>query len=146
MLREVCKPAIDLIKRYEKFVDHTYICPAGYPTIGWGHVVRQGEIFGFIDEIIGEELLRKDLNKAVNGVLRYILTPLTDNQFGALVSFTFNAGNGALQRSTLRMRINRGDFDVANEFAKYNKYGRPLKVSRGLTRRRLEEANLFGDV
>jgi lysozyme len=140
-MRQVNKAGIDLIKRWEAFFDHVYICPAGYKTIGWGHLVKEGEIFGVITQDEGEVLLRKDLGVAIQGILRYISVPLTDNQFGALVSFCFNLGNGCIQRSTLRQRLNRQDYDVTNEFLKYNKAGG--RVLKGLTRRRIAEASLF---
>jgi len=144
-MRQVNKATIDLIKRFEGCVLHTYKDAVGLPTIGIGHLLLEGENY---DEQItlekAEMLLQLDLKLAINGVLRYIKVPLTDNQFGALVSFAFNLGNGCLQASTMRRRINRGDYDVSNEFMKYNKAGRPLRVLRGLTKRRQAEAILFG--
>lgn len=90
----------------------------GYPTIGYGHVVKEHENFSCgISEEEAEDLLRQDVGEAEKGVLRLIDMPLTDNQFNALVSFTFNLGSGALQRSTLRRKVNREEHkDVPAEF------------------------------
>ncbi len=57
------------------------------------------------------ELLRKDVRIAERAVLRLVSVPLTDGQFGALVSFAFNLGAVALQRSTLRRKTNRGEHE-----------------------------------
>jgi GH24 family phage-related lysozyme (muramidase) len=122
-----------------------YICPAGYPTIGYGHVVNPDERQQFASGITSEQaeaLLRQDVQIAERAVLRLITVPLTDGQFDALVSFTFNLGAGALQRSTLRRKVNRGDHAaVPPEFRKWVwAGGRKLE---GLVRRREAEAALY---
>ena len=106
-MRHITQDGIDLIKRFEGFSSTVYICPAGYPTIGYGHLVRLGESYTEISETEAEELLRKDVESAERAVLRLVNVPLTDGQFDALVSFSFNLGNGAFQRSTLRRKVNR---------------------------------------
>lgn len=106
-MRHITQDGIDLIKRFEGFSSSVYICPAGYPTIGYGHLVRSGESYTEISETEAEELLRKDVESAERAVLRLVNVPLTDGQFDALVSFTFNLGSGAFQRSTLRRKVNR---------------------------------------
>lgn len=106
-MRHITQDGIDLIKRFEGFSPTVYICPAGYPTIGYGHLVRSGESYIEISEAEAEELLRKDVESAEREVLRLVNVPLTDGQFDALVSFTFNLGAGAFQRSTLRRKVNR---------------------------------------
>ena len=109
-MRHITQEGLDLIKRFEGFSPTIYICPAGYPTIGYGHVILDEEKDRFaagIDQEQGEELLRHDAQVAERAVLRLITVPLTDGQFDALVSFTFNLGSGALQRSTLRRKVNR---------------------------------------
>ena len=111
-MRHVTEEALNLIKRFEGFSSTIYICPAGYPTIGYGHVVLAHEREQFaagITQAEATELLRKDVRIAERAVLRLISVPLTDGQFDALVSFTFNLGAGALQRSTLRRKVNRGE-------------------------------------
>lgn len=82
----------------------------GNPTIGYGHLVRDLEQDRYqqgITEQEAEDLLRRDVQGAERAVLRLIDVPLTDGQYDALVSFTFNLGAGALQRSTLRRKVNR---------------------------------------
>ena len=87
-------------------------------------------------------LLHKDLAKFERGIDKYVTVPLTQNQFDALVSFVYNLGLGCLQRSTLRKKLNRGDYQgAADELLKYNKAAG--KVLRGLTRRRQAERALF---
>ena len=87
-------------------------------------------------------MLREDLIGAEAAVERYIAVPLTDNQFAALTSFTFNLGTGSLKTSTLRKKLNRGDYDaVPSELARWVKaQGKTLK---GLVRRRAAEGELF---
>ena len=119
--------------------------PGGWPTIGYGHVVRDDERDRFangIDEATAEELLRRDVETAERAVLRLIRVPLEDGQFDALSSFAFNLGSGALQRSTLRRKVNREEHDaVPAEFRRWVfAGGRKLK---GLIRRREVEAGLY---
>lgn len=143
MHRYVTEKAIELIKLFEGFSPRPYICPAGWRTIGWGHVILPEEKFTIISPEEAEELLRKDLLHAENAVLRLIKVPLSDGAFDALVSFTFNLGAAALQRSTLRMKLNRGEpkEEVAAEFLRWvYAGGRRLK---GLVRRRVAEMALF---
>lgn len=106
-MRHITQDGIDLIKRFEGFSSTVYICPAGYPTIGYGHLVRDNEKFGKISQEEAEALLRVDVESAERAVLRLIKVPLNDGQFDALVSFTYNLGSGALQCSTLRRKVNR---------------------------------------
>ena len=142
-MRHITQNGIDLIKRFEGFSAKIYICPAGYPTIGYGHVVKAHEDFSAgIDEALAEELLRQDAVIAERAVLRLINVPLTDGQFDALVSFTYNLGGGALQRSSLRRKINREEHaDVPEHFMRWVwAGGRKLK---GLVRRREAEAMIY---
>lgn len=106
-MRKITQEGLDLIKRFEGFSSTVYICPAGYPTIGYGHLVRDYESFEEISQEQAEALLRTDVESAERAVLRLIDVPLTDGQFDALVSFTYNLGSGALQCSTLRRKVNR---------------------------------------
>ena len=70
-------------------------------------MVRDHESFEKISQEEAEALLRIDVKSAERAVLRLIKVPLTDGQFDALVSFTYNLGSGALQCSTLRRKVNR---------------------------------------
>ena len=135
-----------LIKYYEGYRTTPYRCAAGKITVGYGHVIGNG--LQLPDEwnrkfSLGEidELLRTDLARFEHGVSRYCPVYLTQSQFDALVSFSFNLGLGVLQRSTLRQKINRGDADAAKVILKYNMAGG--RILKGLTRRRQAEYNLF---
>lgn len=93
------------------------------------------------DEV--DAILKADLQRFERGVLRYCPNTLTQGQFDALVSFSFNVGLGTLQRSTLRQKHNRGDFDGAgSEFMKYTRGGG--KVLKGLVNRRKDERAMYG--
>ena len=75
-------------------------------------------------------------------VLRLIHVPLTNNQFSALVSFTYNVGSGNLASSTLRQKLNRQEYDAAaDEFPKWRRAAG--KILKGLVLRRKEEQALF---
>jgi lysozyme len=142
-MRHITQDGLDLIKRFEGFSETVYICPAGLPTIGYGHVVKPHENFSCgISKTEAEDLLREDVQVAERAVQRLITVPLTDGQFAALVSFTFNLGAGSLQRSTLRRKINREEHEDASiEFLRWVwAGGRKLK---GLVRRREAEAALY---
>ena len=142
-MRHITQDGIDLIKRFEGFSPTVYFCPAGYPTIGYGHVVKKGEDFSAgITQDEAEKLLRIDAQIAERAVLRLITVPLTDGQFDALVSFTYNLGSGALQRSTLRRVINRQNHsNVPSQLMRWVwAGGRKL---RGLVKRRKAEGVLY---
>ena len=144
-MRHLTDDGLVLIKRFEGFAPEIYICPGGWPTIGYGHVVRDGEWDRFangIDEAAAEELLRRDVEVAERAVLRLIRVPLEDGRFDAFGSFTFNLGGGALQRSTLRRKVNREEHDaVPAEFGRWVWAG-GCKL-KGLMRRREAEAELY---
>lgn len=134
---------INLIKKYEGLSLVPYKCPAQLNTIGYGHVIAKGEIFKpSITEQEAEMLLKRDLIKFEQAVLKLISVPLSQNQFDALVSFTFNVGAAALQRSTLRMQINRNEMEYAAETFKRYVYAGKSKL-KGLAKRREEESQLF---
>ena len=144
-MRHLTDDGLALIKRFEGFAPEVYVCPGGWPTIGYGHVVRDGERDRFadgIDEAEAEALLRRDVAAAERAVLRLIRVPLEDGRFDALASFAFNLGAGALQRSTLRRKVNHREHDaVPAEFRRWVwAGGRRLK---GLIRRREAETGLY---
>jgi lysozyme len=133
---------IELIKFFEGFKVKPYICSGGFPTIGFGHKILSNESFKQISQATAENLLKQDLYIAEKSVLRHISTTLNNNQFAALVSFTFNLGGAALQRSTLRQKIN---YDLheesSNEFLRWIYVGG--KILPGLVKRRKAEQHLF---
>jgi lysozyme len=136
---------IALIKFFEGFAARPYLCPANYWTVGYGHVITHAEKGSFtapLDESAATELLMRDLVRFEQAVRRLVKVALNQQQFDALVSFTFNLGAGALQRSTLRQKLNRGDYaGAAGEFRKWIwAAGRKLP---GLIRRRDAEKLLF---
>lgn len=144
-MRQITQEGLRLIKRFEGFEPEIYLDAAGLPTIGYGHLIRKGEHKMFengISEAAGEALLIKDVLVAERAVLRLIDVPLTDGQFDALVSFTFNLGGGALQRSTLRRKVNREEHnEVPREFLRWVwAGGRKLQ---GLVRRRDAERRVY---
>jgi lysozyme len=118
----VPKTAIELAKRFEGFhrvprADpgraRPYICPAGYWTIGYGHLCDP--IHRPITEAEAEVYLARDLDTALAATLRYcpVLATEPEGRLAALVDFTFNLGAGRLQTSTLRRRINQRDWSSA---------------------------------
>lgn len=144
-MRHITEEGLTLIRKWESFQPKRYICPAGWPTIGYGHVIKAHEEARFAVGLSRDEatqLLKLDVRVAENAVLRYISVALEDHHFDALVSFAFNAGAGALQRSTLRRMVNREEFEeAADEFKKWV-FGGGKKL-KGLVNRRAEEAALF---
>jgi lysozyme len=135
------RTGIELIKAHEGLRLDAYLCPAGVPTIGYGHTynVKMGDR---ITEEQAEKFLIGDLIVAETEVNRYGFD-LTQNQFDALVSFVFNVGAGNFRSSTLlkRLKANPNDPDIANQFKRWV-YGGG-KVLPGLVRRRNEEAKLY---
>lgn len=118
-----------------------YRCSAGVWTIGYGHT-RTAFPGMIIDRDEAEALLRDDLSDAERAVSRLITVPLNDNQFAVLVSFTFNLGFGNLEKSTLRRKLNAGEYEaVPTELMKWvNAGGKRLQ---GLVNRRAAEAGLW---
>ena len=144
-MRHISRQGLDLICRFEGFSPIIYMCPAGYPTIGYGHLITEANKEQFLDGVDEDEaldLLRQDVAVAERAVLRLIAVPLTQGQFDALVSFAFNLGAGALQRSTLRRKVNREEHDdVPAELMKWVWAG--SKKLRGLLKRRRAEVLLY---
>ena len=135
---------IELIKRFEGLRLSPYHDPIGLPTVGVGHLLSKEKWADLsqwptITEEEADNLLRKDVARFERAVGRLVKRPLTKGQFDALVSFTFNLGAGALQASTLRRVLNRGDYhDAPRQLLRWVfAGGRRL---RGLVRRREAEA------
>lgn len=137
---------IKLIKDFEGERLGAYLCPAGVWTIGYGHTDAAGPpkvVPGMvITKREAEDILRRDLLKYEVAVEKAVKVPLKPNQFDALVSFCYNVGTGAFNKSTLVKKLNRGDYDaVPAELMKWNKANG--KELAGLTRRRRAEAALW---
>ena len=144
----VSKAGIALIKHHEGVRNRPYRCPANLFTVGVGHLItRSPELPSDWDRTMGndeiDDLLRKDLLKFENGVLR-LLHPVQPSQseFDALVSFSFNLGLGCFQRSTVRSAFIRGDKKRSGEvLLKYRRAGG--RILQGLVRRRQAELALL---
>ena len=122
-----------------------YIDPVGVPTIGWGHTNHHGRKFKMGDvwtQAECDEEFRSDMIRFEKAVKGLVTVQIKQWQFDALVSFSFNVGEGALGKSTLLRKVNVGDFNgAAFEFQKWNKGGG--RVLSGLVRRRASESLLF---
>ncbi len=134
-----------LIKQFEGLSLKPYRCPAGYNTIGYGHVIKDFEEPLFkagIGNSEAEIMLIGDMNLANQALTRLVSVPLNHQQRAALVSFVFNVGAGAFQASTMRQKLNRREYtDAAEQFLRWiHGGGRPLP---GLVRRRHAERALF---
>jgi lysozyme len=155
---KVSQKCIEQIKKDEGVRSKPYQCPALLWTVGVGHVIdptharvpmanrKELPIPPGWDRVLSAEeiddILRKDLARFESGVLRLIKVPMTQGQFDALVSFSFNVGLGNLQNSTLRMKLNRGDYEgAAEQFLVWTKAGG--KVLKGLVIRRTHEKEMF---
>jgi lysozyme len=138
---------IELIQSFESWSSEPYQDPIGIWTIGYGAIwgidgKRVTENHRPITKSEGKMLLSRDLALAERAVLRFITRQLNENEYAALVSWTFNLGSGALQRSTLRHVINRGEDDrIRTEWMRWVYAGG--RKFRGLIRRREAEVSLF---
>ena len=156
---KVSPAAIQMIKHHEGVRVKPYRCPALLWTVGVGHVIdpthaavkyeerKNLPIPAGWDRILSmgevDTILAQDLVRFERGVARYCPSTLnSQGRFDALVSFSFNVGLGNLQRSGLRMKTNRGEFEeAAEEFMKWTKAGG--RVLPGLVKRRLDEQRLY---
>lgn len=132
---------IALIKKFEGCELNAYQCSADVWTIGYGHTrgVNEGDTCTKDD---AEKILIDDLVEFEGYVNDLVDAELTQNQFDALVAWTFNLGPTNLKSSTLLTRLNSGDLDdVPHQIKRWNKAGG--KVLDGLVRRREAEALLW---
>ena len=151
--------AMAMIRHHEGVRNRVYLCPAKLFTVGIGHVLYPEQAKLPVSERLQFQLkpehdrrwtddeinalLASDLARFERGVARYCPNAV-DNQgrFDGLVSLSFNIGLGNVQRSSLRMKNNRGDFEgAAEEFMKWTKGGG--RVLPGLVKRRLDEQRLY---
>ena len=139
-----------LIREHEAFVAKEYDDGAGNSTIGYGHMVLEGEDFsGGITEAEAIELFNKDVERVVNGALDKIEVELTQNQIDALGSFIFNVGPRAFERGLLPHINARRHQRATSRILKYVT-GRDVRtgerrVLRGLLKRRREEVALYNE-
>lgn len=131
---------IALIKRFEGLRTKPYLCPAGVPTVGYGHTKGVKLNGPAITEEEVDRLLAEDLKLYEKPVLEMVKVPINQNQFDALVSFAFNLGTAALRGSTLLKKLNAGQ-PCADEFDRWIYAGG--KAMPGLVRRRAAERRLF---
>jgi lysozyme len=133
---------VSLIKRFEGFRSHPYQCQAGVWTIGYGHTRGITQDSPPVTAQQADAMLLLDIARYERSVLRLIGVKLNQRQFDALVSFTFNLGGAALQRSSLRSKLNRGEYAAAGaEFLKWVRAGGVVR--KGLVKRREAESAMF---
>ena len=135
--------AARLIRRFEGLSLAPYLCPAGLPTIGYGHVILPSEahLRGGITLDDAEALLMRDLAWAMRAA-RGVGRVLTEGQAAALASLVFNIGIGEWQESTIRRLVVAGDMaGAAAQFGRWNKV--KGVENKGLTKRRAVERRIF---
>jgi lysozyme len=138
---------INLIKNFEGLRLKAYYCPAGVLTIGYGHTGGV-EFNQVITKEQAENLLKQDLKVFETAVNAFVKTQLTQNQFDSLVSFVYNIGVNAFQKSTLLKIINTGTFklkDVEIQLMRWVRDGEG-RILQGLVNRRKKEFELFQGV
>src|SRR5690625_740647 len=149
MARKTSQVGVDLIKEFEGLRLTAYQDSVGVWTIGYGHTNNTASADKYpvyagqtISKAKAETILKADLITFENAVNNYVTVSINQNQFDALVSFSFNLGAGALRTSTLLQKLNNGDVNgAANEFGRWvNAGGVQLP---GLVRRREAEKQLF---
>ena len=148
--RPLLETALELIANFEGWVPSAYNDPAGYCTIGYGHLIALeqcsssniGEFSGELTLDEGRGLLESDTVGARLTVQRLVNVDLNDRQFGALTSFVFNVGGENFRRSTLLRLLNDGNYLAASQqLPRWIRAGG--KVYNGLINRRACEAALF---
>lgn len=145
------KPSInclELIKEFEGFSSTPYLCPANIPTIGYGSTFyKNGNKVKISDPkiTIGEatEMLEVIVDRFATQIDKMIKAKINQNQFDALVSFSYNVGVSAFKNSTLLRKLNIGENNsvIVGEINKWNRANG--NVLAGLTRRRQAESKLF---
>jgi lysozyme len=143
----VSDKAIEMLCHHEGVRRKPYQDCVGLWTVGVGHLIGDGKSLPpewnktfSMEEV--HEILKTDLARFEAGVSRLCPTGLTPSHFDALVSFSFNLGLGGLQRSSIRMKHNRGDYEgAADGFLLYTKAGG--KVFKGLVTRRNDERAVY---
>jgi lysozyme len=153
---QMSQHGLQLLEQWEGFKLQVYKDSAGLPTIGVGHLITKSEQASGTINIAGvpvnyaggltqqqvTDLLAQDVVPAQNAVNNGVKVALNQNQFDALVSFTFNVGVGAFTGSTLLKVLNQGQYDqVPTQLLRWTKAGG--KVVQGLVNRRNNEIKLW---
>lgn len=141
--RKTSAQGVEFIKMFEGFSAVPYNDSADLPTIGFGHLIKPGEVFGAISSVEATALLARDLETAERAVNVAVQGTLTQSEFDALVCFTYNLGKGNLDSSTLLKKINgmAPIVEIGTEWGKWvNAGGVAVK---GLKARRLAEFTLY---
>ena len=146
MTRQISQHGLDKLKQWEGLKTKAYKDAGGVWTIGYGHTAMAGSPVPYQGQVItaaeAENILLKDLIQYEAAVANNVNVKLNDNQFAALVSFTFNVGINAFKNSTLLKKLNQGNFDaVPTELMKWTKAGG--KKIQGLVNRRRAEGYLW---
>jgi len=144
--KSISQNGINLISSFEGCELKAYLCPAKVWTIGFGTTVypngvkvKKGDSYTLEQ---AKQFKAHDLKRFEKTVNDLVKVPLTQNQFDALVSLTYNIGTGAFEKSTLLKKLNAGDYQgAADQFTAWNKGGG--KVLQGLVNRRAKERDLF---
>lgn len=138
---------VKFVQSFEGLFLSAYKDPIGVVTIGWGHTNHHLPHFTMGETWTREkclEVFKADMRLFEDEVKKQVRVQLTQGQFDALVSFTYNCGGGNLAKSSLLRKLNSGDYEgAAQQFQYWNKAGG--RVLNGLTRRRLAEALMFRD-
>ena len=132
---------ISLIKSFEGCELTAYRCSANVPTIGYGHTagVSDGDT---CTQEEAESMLAEDLVEFEDYVKNYVESELQQNEFDALVAWTYNLGPANLKESTMLKELNSGNFEeVPRQMKRWNRAGG--EVLDGLIRRREAESRLF---
>lgn len=139
---DISEAGIAFIKQWEGFNGQQYDDCAGFPTIGYGHLLKAGERWPAITEAQGDTLLRRDLQVVTASLNNTVPVPISQNQFDALCSFCYNLGPNVLHGSTMFKCLQAADYQgAADQF--------PLwchangQVVQGLLNRRNAERALF---
>ena len=150
--------AYNLIKKFEGLELSEYNCSAGKRTVGYGHlIIRNDSILDralgkksivplAISEVEAEDILCLDIRKCETVLHEKIKTPISQNEFDALISFVFNLGGGNFKASTLLKRLNGGEYEAASDqLLRWCHIGKT--VSQGLLKRRfVEYCLMLGEV
>lgn len=134
---------IEMIKQFEGFRPTVYNDVTGHETIGFGHLVKPGETFPIpLSEMRATLLMMDDMHEHEMGLREHVRVRLTQYQYDALCSLSYNIGADAFKRSSLLRALNSGDYtSAANHFDSW-KYSNGIELD-GLIKRRAAEKRLF---